>query len=86
MEETLRLSSSEWTSTVAGMSPDFVGFRELPKVLGVSRATAARYANRPGFPKPVEELASGRVWRRKEVERWAKKNPPRPPGRPPKKP
>jgi prophage regulatory protein len=64
--------------------PDLIGFGELADILGVSRATAGRYATRPDFPAPVGELASGRVWRKSDVERWAKKNPPRPPGRPPK--
>jgi predicted DNA-binding transcriptional regulator AlpA len=85
MEETPDLSSSERTGTVVGMPPDLVGFSGLAEILGVSRATAARYAARPGFPKPVEQtFTADRVWRRRDVERWAKKNPPRPPGRPPK--
>ena len=84
MDETAGLNSASGVrGTVAGMSPDLVGFGELPKLLGVSRATAARLAKREDFPVPIEQLASGRVWRRRDVERWAKKHPPRGPGRPP---
>ena len=82
--ETTSLSSSAAATTVLVMAEDLVGFGELPDLLGVSRATAARYAARDDFPAPVGELASGRVWRKRDIERWAKKNPPRPPGRPPR--
>ena len=65
---------------------DLIGFGELHEVLGVSRTSAARYSNREDFPEPVESLSSGRVWRRRDVERWAAENPPGPQGRPPKSP
>jgi predicted DNA-binding transcriptional regulator AlpA len=67
------------------MSPDdLIGFSELVRLLGQPKGTVARHTKRVDFPAPVETLASGRVWRRRDVERWAKKNPPAPPGRPPK--
>jgi prophage regulatory protein len=69
------------------MNPgELVGFRELPALLGVGRTTAARYARRPDFPQPVDELASGRVWRRADVEKWKRKTLPLQTGRPPKPP
>jgi prophage regulatory protein len=77
-------SSAAAASVTGLMSPDFVGFRELPQLLGVSRTSAARYSNRPDFPEPAERLASGRIWRRADVEAWAKKKLPLPPGRPPR--
>lgn len=65
------------------MSPaELVGFRELPEVLGVSRTTAARYSKRPDFPEPRVHLASGRVWIRGDIEKWAREHLPLPPGRP----
>jgi predicted DNA-binding transcriptional regulator AlpA len=68
------------------MSPaDRLRLAEVAKLLGTSRATAARYVSREGFPAPVEE-DRGRLWRRSDVERWAKKNLPLRTGRPPKKP
>jgi predicted DNA-binding transcriptional regulator AlpA len=60
-----------------------VGSAELPELLGVSRPTAIRYARRPDFPAPLEQLASGRVWARADIERWAKGNLPLRTGRPP---
>jgi prophage regulatory protein len=73
------------TPTVGVMSPDdLLGFSEVMEVLGVSRTSAARYTNRPDFPEPAEVLARGRVWRRRDVARWAKKHLPLQGGRPPK--
>jgi predicted DNA-binding transcriptional regulator AlpA len=70
-------------STLVGMSPGQIGFSDLPELLGVSRATAARLARRADFPE-AELIAGRRVWKTAKVEAWARKNPPRPPGRPPK--
>jgi predicted DNA-binding transcriptional regulator AlpA len=65
------------------MPPEYVGFKDLPGILGVARATAARLTHEEGFPKPVKQSFSPhRVWRRSAVERWAEKHPPRPPHRP----
>lgn len=67
------------------MAPEeLAGVTEIADILGVHIRTAARYVEQSGFPAPIGTLARGRVWRVRDVERWAKKNPPRPPGRPPK--
>lgn len=67
------------------MSPDdLIGFKEVAAILGVDRSTAARHMKREDFPPPAATLAAGRVWRRGDVQEWREKNPPRPPGRPPK--
>ena len=68
------------------MAPEeLAGVTEIANLLGVARRTAAAYTDRPDFPAPIGALARGRVWRVRDVEAWAKKNPPRPPGRPPKR-
>jgi prophage regulatory protein len=64
------------------VADELVGFRELPELLGVAPATAARYANRKDFPRPFARLASGRVWRRKDVKAWARRTLPLQMGRP----
>ncbi|HEX6762897.1 MAG TPA: helix-turn-helix domain-containing protein [Gaiellaceae bacterium] len=69
------------------MSPGLAGIAEVAQILGVSIRTAHRYANRPDFPKPLDELATGRVWKRADIEKWARKPPVplgRGKGRPPK--
>lgn len=68
------------------MPPELAGVAELAKLLDVDKRTVQRYTHREDFPAPVEVLAGGRrVWRRRDVERWAAKTLPLPrTGRPPK--
>jgi predicted DNA-binding transcriptional regulator AlpA len=68
---------------------ELASISEIAELLGVTERTAQRYAQRSDFPAPVDTIAGGRirVWRRRDVERWAKKTLPLPrPGRPPKPP
>lgn len=63
-----------------------VGLHEVAELLGVSKTTAASYAERDDFPTELAYLAgSGSVWSRADVERWAMRTLPLPTGRPPKK-
>jgi prophage regulatory protein len=52
-------------------------------MLGVSRTQVHRLTTRRDFPKPVAVLEAGRIWRRRDVERWDAAHPRRP-GRPEK--
>ena len=52
-----------------------VGITEIAKRLRLSRQRAHRLAIGDGFPRPVEGLARGRVWKTADVERWIAKNP-----------
>jgi predicted DNA-binding transcriptional regulator AlpA len=72
------------TATVEPVSPpdDRLGLADVAEALDTSRPTAARYVNRPDFPKPVEVRARGRLWRRRDVEKWAAKTLPLQQGRP----
>lgn len=69
------------------MAPEeVVGLSEIAEELGVTKRTAVRYAARGDFPEPLARLRAGLVWKRVDVERWAKKTLPLPrTGRPPKK-
>jgi predicted DNA-binding transcriptional regulator AlpA len=67
------------------MSPDLVGRLEVAKMLGVTTRTVQRYTERSDFPEPVETLATGRVWRVRDIEKWKKRYLPLPQGRPPKR-
>jgi prophage regulatory protein len=69
---------------VTSMTDNLVGRAEIAEMLGVAEQTVHRYSGMPDFPKPVGQLAAGRVWRRKDVERWAKATLPLRTGRPPK--
>jgi predicted DNA-binding transcriptional regulator AlpA len=68
------------------VTPDeLVGFTEVAQLLTVAESTAARYIKRPDFPEPVGRLARGHVWRRRDVDSWAKRTLPLPTGRPRKR-
>lgn len=49
-----------------------VGVREVGKLLSVSRQRADQLVRTKGFPDPIAELASGRIWDRASVVRWAR--------------
>ena len=44
---------------------------EVGDLVGVSRQRAAQLAETPGFPSPLADLASGRIWRVQDVRLWA---------------
>jgi predicted DNA-binding transcriptional regulator AlpA len=61
------------------MSPeDLAGLSEIADMLGVHKRTAQRYIGREDFPEPLGHLAGGRIWLRKDVERWGREHLPLP--------
>lgn len=49
-----------------------VGAHEIRVRLGsVSRQRVYQITSRPDFPKPVADLAQGKVWLEEDVEAWA---------------
>ena len=74
-----------WLRSVSMAPEELAQLAEVAEILGVSRATASRAVDRPGFPAPVDTLGTGRVWRRSDVEAWSRDNPPRGRGWPPKR-
>ena len=68
-----------------GVAPeDLAGLQEIAETLGVTKSTAARYIARDDFPEPLGQVSMGRVWLRRDVEKWAKRTLPLRMGRPPK--
>jgi predicted DNA-binding transcriptional regulator AlpA len=49
-----------------------MGIREIASLLGVSPQRADALSNKDGFPTPTATLASGRIWLRVDVEKWAR--------------
>jgi prophage regulatory protein len=49
------------------------GIREAAEILGVSRQRVNQLERLKGFPKPLDRIAAGPVWRRADVEKWAKR-------------
>ena len=54
------------------MPLDLVGVAEIAELLGVTRQRVDAIARtHPDFPKPVADLAAGRIWQRRDIENWA---------------
>jgi hypothetical protein len=53
------------------VSHHLVGVREIAAMLMVRRQRADQLSRTKGFPDPLVELASGRVWAKEDVVRWA---------------
>ena len=49
-----------------------MGIREIAAMLGVSPQRVDQLSNTAGFPAPEAQLASGRIWTRAAIEKWAK--------------
>jgi len=58
------------------------GVSEIANVLGVSRQQVANLKERPDFPEPIAEIASGPIWDLDQFERWVSSGARRGPGRP----
>lgn len=54
------------------LTPELVGVSEAAALLGWDRRRVATYVGRGSFPAPVATLASGRVWRREDVEAFGR--------------
>jgi predicted DNA-binding transcriptional regulator AlpA len=63
-----------------------VGSAEIRRMLGVSRQRVQQLIKHEDFPSPEAVLEMGKVWKRAEVEKWARAHgrlpewPPRSPG------
>lgn len=46
------------------------GLHEIAEMLGVSRQRADQLARQRDFPKPLDEVKAGRIWRLADIEKW----------------
>lgn len=67
-KEQARRSPTARNKTMGGK---LAGITEIGQMLGVSRQRASQLVASEGFPKPMDRLASGPVWKRSAVEKWA---------------
>lgn len=49
-----------------------VGLTEIAAMFGVSRQYADRLVRSDGFPDPEAVITAGRIWKRSDVEQWAR--------------
>ena len=53
---------------------ELVGVKEAAFLIGVQRSNFVRdYADKADFPRPVVELATGRVWLKSHVEEYRRR-------------
>ncbi|HSH58537.1 MAG TPA: hypothetical protein VK988_02635 [Acidimicrobiales bacterium] len=56
------------------MTHHLVGVAEIARLLGVSRQRVDEIAKKdPGFPQPEAVITAGRIWKREDVEAWARR-------------
>jgi hypothetical protein len=67
----LRRLAGDHVTLVVREIPDLVGVSEAAAILGWDRRRVATYVSRGAFPEALARLASGRVWRREDVEAFA---------------
>ena len=51
--------------------PLLAGVAEAAEVMGWDKRRVVTYIDRGSFPEPLQSLASGRVWRRSDVQAYA---------------
>jgi hypothetical protein len=68
----LRRAAGEEAILTVDVVPALVGVAEAAQILGWDRRRVITYVDRGSFPSPVASLASGRVWRRDDVEAFAR--------------
>jgi hypothetical protein len=68
----LRRLTAEDAALIVEERPPLVGVSEAADILGWDRRRVATYVSRGAFPAPLATLASGRVWRRDDVEAFAR--------------
>jgi hypothetical protein len=68
----LRDEAGEDAILLVEVEPALVGVAEAAAILGWDKRRVATYAERGSFPAPVAALASGRIWRREDVEAFAR--------------
>ncbi|HEY5013214.1 MAG TPA: DNA-binding protein [Acidimicrobiia bacterium] len=52
---------------------DLLTLADIGRMFSVTRQAAGKWAKAEDFPAPLGQTGTGRVWKRKDVERWARK-------------
>jgi hypothetical protein len=56
---------------IVEITPRLAGVAEAAEVMGWDKRRVITYIDRGRFPEPIQSLASGRIWVRKDVEEFA---------------
>jgi prophage regulatory protein len=57
---------------LAAVALDLVGVAEIAAMLDLTTQRVDQLARTEGFPPPAAVISAGRIWLRKDIERWAK--------------
>ena len=67
----LRTATGDDVHLVVEVVPDVVGVAEAAEIMEWDKRRVITYIRRGSFPRPFASLASGRIWRRGDVEAYA---------------
>jgi hypothetical protein len=67
----LRDAAGESATLTVEVLPALAGVAEAAQIMGWDKRRVITYIRRGSFPEPFATLASGRVWRREDVEAFA---------------
>jgi hypothetical protein len=67
-----RLYGDDPVTLTIEVIPALAGVAEAAQIIGWDKRRVITYIDRGRFPEPTQALASGRVWLRSDVERFAK--------------
>lgn len=56
------------TLSLSNNIPPLVGVSEAAEILGWDKRRVSTYINRGVFPEPIQRLASGPIWTKKQIE------------------
>jgi hypothetical protein len=68
----LRRTGIPTESLTIELLPELAGVAEAALIMGWDKRRVITYVDRGSFPEPVQALASGRVWLRDDIERFAR--------------
>lgn len=54
--------------------PRMMGLQEIADHFGVKKQLVYKWASRPTFPEPYQELHQGRIWTRESIMAWGRRN------------
>jgi hypothetical protein len=71
LEELRKVTGDDVTLSVE-VTPALAGVAECAEIMGWDKRRVITYVDRGSFPEPLTALAAGRIWRREDVEAFAR--------------
>jgi hypothetical protein len=71
LEELRKVTGDDVTLSIE-VTPALAGVAECAEIMGWDKRRIITYVDRGSFPEPLTALAAGRIWRREDVEAFAR--------------